>query len=155
MPVAWYIVPYVRDPIRTTPAPGRTLSINIDDPTFKNWRDIEVLGNRAIVKVNAGAGRLAQYDAAYKRLPDPDTLLSDTSAGVRTALRNELSDMGYTAQEINQHLPNPIGTYTMRQVMNFMRRKRRESRWDVATDTVVLDGAEVACESIATLDREV
>lgn len=155
MPVAWYIIPYVR----VTPPPAgllamRTLALNVDAPNFKNWREVEVLGNRAIVKVNAGAGVLSQLDAAYKRLPKErlDDALSDLPNAARKALRDEVLDMGYTMEEVDNRFPNGVGDFTLRQVLKFMASKRRKPRYDEQLDDIIFDGEEVDCEDIDALD---
>lgn len=155
MPVAWYIIPYVR----VTPAPGllaaRAVALVVDAPTFKNWREVECLGNRAIVKVNASASVLSQLDAAYKRIPKNalDDSLADLSNAAKTALRDELLDMGYTLQEVQNRFGNDLGAYTLRDVLRFMASRRRKPRYDSGTDTIVLDGEEVPGEDIDALDR--
>lgn len=157
MPIAWYIVPYVR----VIPPPAgllaaRTLALNVDAPQLAGkWREVETLGNRAIVKINVGAGVLSQLDAAYKRLPKDrlDDALSDLPNGVKNALRNEVLDMGYTAQEVNNRFPNGVGDFTLRQVLKFMASKRRKPRYDEQTDDIIYDGEEVPGEDIDALDR--
>lgn len=156
MPTAWYIIPYVR----ITPPPAgvlaaRALALVVDAPSLRNWREVEVLGNRAIVKVNASAGVLSQLDAAYKRLPK-DRLgdaLSDLPVGVRNALRDEALDMGYTLAEINARFPGGIGNYTLRDVLRFMATRRRKARYNEGTDAIVLDGDVVNCEDVDALDQ--
>lgn len=159
MPVAYYIIPYTRI---VPPTNGllaeRTLDLNVTAPSLAGqWREVEVLGNRAIVKINAGAGALAQLDAAYKRLPknalnDP---LSDLSAGVITALRNELLDMGYTNTEINNRFAGNLDEYTLGDVLRFIATRRRKPRYDMPTDEIIYDGTVVACEDVDALDRAV
>lgn len=165
MTVRYYLVPYVRDgwvlpPAQAAllgeePKPHRTVALNVDAPNFKNWAEIEALGNMALVKVNASAAVLTQLNAAYQRLPDPDTLLSSLSGPARQKISDTLETMGYTVQEIAEKLPNPIGTYTMRQVMNFMISKRRKVRYDAATDSLIFDGRETSGGTIDALDSRV
>ena len=68
MPTAWYIIPYRRRPARRRP----TRYVAIDDHTAQirdyggTWSEVEVLGDRAIVKVRAPAGD--------KSLDDDDVL---------------------------------------------------------------------------------
>ena len=157
MPVAFYIVPMKRNPFPAGPFPQRDIALVIDDPNFKNWAGIEVMGNRAIVKVNAGAARLTQYDAAYKRLPKNslDTSLSDLSAPVKAALRAEVLGMGYTAAEVNARFPNGVGEYTLRQFLQFVSSRRRRERYDPDADEIILDGQDDPCGSLDEIDQQV
>lgn len=157
MPIAWYIIPYVRIPPPTGLLAARAVALVVDRPDLKTWREVEVLGNRAIVKVNASASVLSQLDAAYKRIPKDrlDDTLSDLPAGVRNALRDEILDMGYTLQEINARFPGGVGNFTLRDVLRFMASRRRKPRYDAVTDAIVLDGEDVAGDDIDALDRVV
>ncbi len=91
----------------------------------------------------------------FKRIPKDalDNSLSDLSNAAKTALKNEILDMGYTLQEVNNRFPGDLGDYTLRDVLRFMATRRRKPRYDSGTDEIVLDGEEVGCEDVDALDR--
>jgi hypothetical protein len=110
-----------------------------------DWSETEVLGNHAIVKVRASETTLQTIAAAtgFSRLPK-DRLgdsLSDLSTAVKTAIRDKMLALGYTAQEIQQRFGNDIGSYTLRDVLKFIATRRLKPRFDSNTDTIILDGA--------------
>ena len=82
-------------------------------------------------------------DNDFRRLPKNslDTSLSDLTNPQKTALRNFVLGLGYTAEEINQALPNNIGTYTLRDVIRFIIKRRHNIIYNSATNTIE-EGAE-------------
>jgi len=161
MPTAWYIIPYRRRPARRRP----TRYVAIDDHTAQirdyggTWSEVEVLGDRAIVKVRAPAAVLqALADLpGYKRIPRDrlDDSLADLPAAAKAALRDEILDMGYPIAEIRERFGNDLGAYTLRDVLRFMARRRRKPRYDRETDTIVLDGPVQPCRDVDDLDAAV
>lgn len=107
--MAWYIVPYKID-VSSTEIPIRYCAI--DDFTNQLsaagglWGEIEMLGDRAIVKVKAPPVVLDFLDSRFRRLPKNklDDSLADLPPTTRYALRNELIDAGYSTQEIRHRL---------------------------------------------------
>jgi hypothetical protein len=159
--IAWYIAPYKRD-LRVNGFPTRYCAMNdytqqIIYTDCGKWVETEVLGNRCIVKVKAEESTLLTLNGVFKRIPKDllDDSLSDLSASVKTGLRNEVLDMGYTLSEINNKLPNPLGTYTLRDVLKFMATKKYEVRYDADKDEIVCDGKECQCRSIESIDEAV
>ncbi len=158
MPVAWYIIPYKRRVGSRRPR----RYVEIDDYTSQiraaggDWSETEVLGNRALVKVRASAGILAALNdvPGFRRIPKDrlDDSLSDLSAGVKTALRNEIFDMGYTVSEVQDKFGSDLGAYTLRDVLRFMTRRRRKPRYDSGADEIVLDGLNQPCRDIDSVD---
>jgi hypothetical protein len=123
------------------------------------WSETEVLGNRAIVKVRAGAGVLNALAAepGIRRLPK-DRLgdsLADLPTGVKRALRDELVDMGYTPAEIQARFGSDLGVHTLRDVLRFMASRRRKPRYDRATDAIFVDGEVQVCRPVDDVDAEV
>jgi hypothetical protein len=120
------------------------------------WREVEVLGGRAVVKARASAATLTTIaaDPDCRRIPLDliDRPLSDLTNAQRTAIRNELNDMGYSDQEIRDRLGNNLATVTLRQVLRFMATRRVLRRFDRQTQTIVFDGPTVPCGSIDDLD---
>ena len=158
--IAWYICPYKRDLTETRP----TRYCAMDDYTQQiiyidggNWTEIEILGDRAIVKVRASAGTLAILDSVFKRLPKDrlDDSLSSLSSGVKNAIKNEILDAGYSSAELQGKFGNDIGNFTLRDVLKFMARRRLKPRYDNATDTVICDGAVQPVRAIEDVDATV
>jgi hypothetical protein len=63
--------------------------------------------------------------------------------------------LGYSIQELQTHFPNDLGTYTLRDMLNFILTRRLDPRWDPVTQTIILDGTTRSCKSADQLDREV
>jgi len=159
MAIAWFIIPYKRRVGARQP----TRYCAIDDFTPQiysaggKWSETEILGDRAIVKVSAPANILTALNAEYKRLPKDrlDDSLSDLSAGAKTAIRNELQDAGYSLAEIQARFGSDLGAFTLRDVLRFFASRRLKPRYDVDTDTIILDGSVQVCRSIDEVDEDV
>ena len=158
---AWYICPYKREKAFPPSKYSRYCAMCDYSKNIKidggGWAETEVLGNRAIVKVKAEEATLIILDGVFKRIPK-DSLadsLADLSPTIKQALKNEILDMGYTVQEIQDRLPNDIGTYTLKDILKFMTIKRRAPRFVEAIDDVIFDGAESQCISITDIDKKV
>lgn len=158
--IAWYIAPYKRRINQRRPSRYCAM----DDYTQQiiyidggNWAETEILGDRAIVKVKAEETTLSTLDGVFKRIPKDllDDTLADLPTAVKTALKNEALDMGYTIEEINAKLPNPIGTYTLRDVLRMMATKRLRPRYDKNTNTIICDGEEQPVRSIENIDEAI
>jgi hypothetical protein len=122
------------------------------------WAETEILGDRAIVKVNASPATLTTIanTATFRRIPltllnDP---LSSLSTAVQNAIRQEVLDAGYTLAEVNARFPN-IASATLGDVLRFMATRRLSTRYDRGTDTIILDGAIKPCRSVDSVDSEV
>jgi len=161
MAIGWYIVPYKIRDFRVMGIRPRypemddyTTQINAADGA---WAEVEVLGNRAIVKLRAPSNILSIADTVFKRLPKDllDGTLSDLPTAAKTALKNEILDQGYTLKEIKDRFGNDLGDYTLRQVLKFMATRRKTPRYDSNTDEIILDGPDVACENIDNLDNRI
>lgn len=144
MPIGWYIVPYKR----IVPYDGPWLAeryCEIEDhrASLTSVAYVQILGDRAIVKLRATTPVLQTLNGLFKRLPK-DTLLSplsDLSPAVKTALRDEALDQGYTMAEITARFGTDLGAYTLGDVLRFMATRRRLPRYDSGTDVVIMDGA--------------
>ena len=159
MSIAWYIVPYQikREPGNTY---RRVALCDFHEQIVADgaqWAETEVLGNRAIVKVKASDAIIAVLDARYKRLPKDilDDSLSDLPVAAKIAIKNEILDMGYTIEEIQERFGNDLSQYTLRDVLKFMARCRLKPRYIPETDTIVCDGIEQECRSIEFVDSEI
>lgn len=160
MPIAWYIVLWKRKD-QEQGLIRRTCAIRDYSTMIKNdggnWRAIEVLGGRLLVKVKASTATLSLLDTKFKRLPKDrlDDSLSDLPSNIKTMIKNEILDMGYTLSEIQQKLGSNFNQKTLREVLKFMATRRRKPRYDKATDTIFCDGDIRACNSIEVIDKEV
>ncbi len=160
MPIAWFICPFKRHPrtdkiARYCAMDDFTSLIEADGG---RWTETEVLGDRAIVKVNASASTLSTIagTATFRRIPlsllnDP---LSSLSGAQQTAIRNEVLDAGYTLAEVNAVFPN-IASATLGQVLRFLATRRLKPRFDSGTNTIVLDGTIQPCRPVDNVDGEV
>jgi len=165
MAVGWFLVPYRLTAERFGPLRCRARYPAVDDYTPQiqaaggTWAESEILGDHCLVKVRSPAAVLDQLAAVsgFRRLPKDrlDDPLADLPAAAKTALRDAVLGLGYTQQEIADHLPDPIGSYTLRQVLQFLARRRISPRYDKDTDQIVFDGPEVPCRSIAWVDAAV
>lgn len=159
MPTAWFLCQYELASIgsfqfRRCQLAAFSAQIQADGGTFQ---EAEVLGGRAIVKVSASAATLATIAATpgirripLARLDDP---LSSLTPGQRTALRTELTDMGYTLTELQAALGSDLGAITLGQLLRFAATRRLKPR--LVNGAVVLDGPAQACRSIDDLDGSV
>ena len=160
MAIAWFICPYkrrigAREPMRYPAMDDFTVAINLDGG---RWSETEVLGDRAIVKVNASAATLTLIAGTptFRRIPlaalnDP---LSSLTPGQRTAIRNEVLDAGYTVAEVNARFPN-LADHTLGEVLRFMASRRLKPRYDAGTDTIICDGEVQQCRSVDSVNEEV
>lgn len=152
--IKWYVIPYVRK--TNAPRPSRYVAINTYSTQIKSydgkWQEIEVLGDRALVKVRAPQVVHTQLDAIYKQFPT--TNLDDTIPSEnRESFKNELLDMGYTLEEIQEDFND--GAPTLRDWVKVATKRRRKPRYDSQLDEIIVDGDIVACEPIGNLDMAV
>lgn len=129
MNIAWYIVPYKLNMTDIFMGnPSRYVAINDDLKTIAgepdHWREIETIGNRALVKVKASDAVLATLNNKYLRLPKDkiDDSLSSLSNNAITKIKEELLDMGYTIAQIKAKFGNAVNlkAFTLRDVFNFI-----------------------------------
>ena len=107
------------------------------------WDEVEIPGNRAIVKVVASQATLSTINAApgFVRVPKDrlDDPLSTLSAAQRTAIKNQILNAGYTLSEVNTAFPD-LSVVTIGDVLRFMASRRLQPRYDIATNTIICDG---------------
>lgn len=157
MPVAWFIVPYKR-----RPHPRDVIRYcAMDDFTSQvtSWSETEVLGQNAIVKVNASNAVLSSISgtAGFQRIPVArlDDPLSSLSVAQRNAIRNKITSLGYTVAELDAAFPGDIRNFTLRQLLQFIASRRRKVRYDTATDTIVDDGVDAPVRPVDDVDAAV
>ena len=161
MGIAWYIVPYTIVPKTIAIPLHRRVDLVKYHSQFMSrgvkWREVEVLGNRAIVKVKAPDAVLSALNAEYKRLPKDrlDDSLSDLPVSIKAALKNEILDMGYTIEEVRDRFGDYLSQYTLRSVLKFMAKRRLKPRYDKAANTIYVDGIVQECKNIETVDSEI
>ena len=168
MAIGWFVANYKRR--ENTLLPERYCIMDdysADIASFGGaWREFEVLGDRAIVKVRAPEAvlnALAQQPG-IRRIPLArlDDGLDTLPAGVRNAIRDELLDAGYTLAEIVARFGNDLSQYTLRDVLRFFAKRRRKPFWNRDEDTIEF-GEEIDMsgwrvngrEPIENLDAEV
>lgn len=164
MAVAWFIAPYKRQVRKAGEKPGRYCAMDDHRAAIAAdggaWSESEVLGNCAVVKVRAAAATLTTIAGTqgYQRIPtvvNLTDLLSALNNSQRTALRNRVEAMGYTAAEVTAALGTDWRTRTLGEVLRFCASRRLEPRHDTGTDTIVLDGTQRSCTPIDDVDRMV
>ena len=160
--IGWYIAPYkikqeVLDGLHNMRYCAMDDYTSIIFGEGGNWTETEILGNRAIVKVRASETTLTMLNGIFRRIPKDrlDDPLSDLPVAVKTALKNEALDMGYTIAELQERFPNDLGTYTLRDVLRFYAKRRLKPRYIASTDEIKIDGIEQVCKSIESVDAEV
>ena len=164
MATAWFICPYKR--VIPTSGPflaQRYCAMNDFNSIIRAdgglWHETEVLGNHAIVKVRAEIATLQTINAepGFIRLPKDrlDDSLSDLSSAAKKIIRGTILSLGYTIQEINEHIGNDIGSKTLRDVLKFIARRRLKPRYDADADEIVLDGAEQPVRPLEDVDGAV
>lgn len=160
MPIGWFIVPYKRrsDPnkvIRYCAMDDLSAQIASDGG---KWAETEVLGDCAVVKVDASSATLTTISgtSGFQRIPLQrlDDPLSSLTNAQRTAIRNRILAMGYTSAEINAAIPN-LANVTLGQVLRFIATRRLKPRYDAGTDSIILDGDAQQVRPIESVDAAV
>jgi hypothetical protein len=116
--IAWYLSQFTvgfGEPVETVP-PGemarpegvyRVLPIEefipfIPNPQGFTWSASEIMGNYVLIKVNASDALQSQIAADARFTALPNRLMTATvPSNRRTAIRNKLVSLGYTATEVN------------------------------------------------------
>lgn len=121
-----------------------------------DWRETEVLGNAAVVKVRASAATLSTINATagFTRIPVDrlDDPLSSLTSTQRSAIKNKVLALGYTQPELTDALGSDLSLITLGQLLRFIATRRLKPRYDVVTDTIVLDGPIQPCLPIEQVD---
>lgn len=164
MPVAWFICTYKRKPdplplgrvIRYCPMADFNQAIRAGGGA---WAEIEVLGQRTIVKVRASAQTLTTIAGTpgfmgLRKAALTETL-SDLTDAQRDALRQLALDCGYSGQEVNAAFPGGLANVMVGELLRFLAQRKREIRYDAASDTIIDDGPVLVTESIDDLDARV
>jgi hypothetical protein len=160
MAIGWFLCPYIRlaEPSRAIRYCAMDDFTSVIRADGGDWREVEVLGNQAVVKVRALAPTLTTLAGTpgFRRIPLNllNDSLSTLTAGQRTAIRDELLAAGYTLAEVQAALPD-LSTVTLRDVLRFLASRRLKPRYDQGTDNIVLDGPVQACGDIDALDASV
>ncbi len=124
MAIAWFTVPYVPAIITAGERPGRELLLLQQHDLRAQWSEVEILGNRAIVKMEAAptvllavAALPGVYRFPFRYLKEP---VSSEPLAVRLLLRQEMLDQGYTNEQINGRFGRGFEGATFRDVLLFM-----------------------------------
>lgn len=163
MAIGWYIAPYnitTRD-VSSFPNNVRYCAMkdynNIIRADGGTWSETEVLGDRAVVKVRASSLTLSILDGVFTRMPkdEIEDSLAAVSIADKAVLKVEGLDMGYTNTEWEKDFPNNLGTYQLKDVLNFYTKRRLKPRYDYVAKTIKVDGIEQKCKSIEAVDAKV
>ncbi len=156
MPIGWFIAPYKR--LAGLSRPTRYCAMDDFTPQVVGWSETEVLGQHAVVKVDATNVMLTTIagTAGFQRIPVSrlDDPLSSLTVNQRNAIRTKIISLGYTAAELDAAFPD-IRNFTLRQVLLFVCRRRRKVRYDQATDTIIDDGPDQPVRPLAEVDAAV
>ncbi len=172
MPIGFYIVPYSfatkLDKKGNVIFAYRRVDLCKYQEQFETygvvWHEVEILGNRAIVKIKASQDILESLDIEYKRLPKDklNASLADLSQAAKDKIKNELIDMGYSLGEIKARFGNDVefANYTLKDVLKFMAQRRKKPRNITDSNGVIIDiavdGDERPCaKTIEILDSQV
>jgi hypothetical protein len=157
---AWFVCPY---------QPCESMSAcrycAMDDFTARlnavggSWSESECLGNHAVVKVTAPDSLLDKIRAAEGFVELPIEFLWQPLSGMplmqQYVLIGKAQELGYSIEEIQTHFPNDLGTYTLRDMLNFILTRRYDPAWDEATQSIVFTSTARSCKSADALDAEV
>ena len=151
MPVRYYLIPYTHQDFHGRVNGSRQIFTDAQRDTLATenakYPHREVLGDHAIVAVNARNAVLNQIDAlpGVFQLPTRalDTTLADLTAPQKQALRDKARALGYDAQEIQDRFGADIGQATFRDVLKFLLKRRKKARYDSNAQDIVLDGATI------------
>lgn len=168
MAIAWFLCPYkLRATTINTPNGLRPVRYcAMDDFTHDiiitdkgSWAESEVLGNHAVVKVSANQTTIDAIAATTGFVKLPKTILttplSDLSTAQKTAIKDKIESLGYTATEIKNTLGTNIGNKTLGDVLKFIAKRRLKPRYDSVNDVIVCDGTEQTCRPIEDVDKAV
>jgi hypothetical protein len=159
MPVGWFLAQYAATPGKPN---ARYCAINehadaiYADGGAYDYR--EVLGGQAVVKVGGVTVATLQAlvaDPLIRRFAGVNNLgdsLAALTAAQWTGYRDYALSLGYPASEWDAAFPLAKESYTLRDVIRFLMRRRREGRFDAATQSVILDGQVVSPGDADQLD---
>ncbi len=147
MAIAWFLCPYIHTDGHRA---GSLRYCAMDDFTSQIhaaggwWAETEILGDRAIVKVRASLAVLTTIAGTlgFRRLPKDrlDDSLADLPQNIKTKLRDEVLDAGYTVAQFNARFPDGLSSVTLRDLLRFLATRRLKPRYDATTESVILDG---------------
>ena len=149
LPTSWYISAYKRKLLefeQITGSPCRYVAlydyIDVIRADGGKAQEIEILGNRALVKVKASESTLQLLENEYVRLPlsDLDDSLSSLTDKEIAGLRDELMAMGYDTQEIEETVGADLRLITLKDYLEMTVKRRRKPRYDPEKDEIICDG---------------
>lgn len=160
MPLAWYVVPYKRrnpggvPPERYVAMDDFTVQINADGG---KWAETEILGDAALVKVNAAQATLKTLDgqpgwlAIPKRFNNLADGLTDLQNGEKNQIENALRFLGYLQAEIDAAMGSSLALWRQKPLetlLDLFATRRLKPRYDQPTDTIVCDGPTQPVKSV-------
>lgn len=163
MPIAWYLAPYKRrnpgelPPQRYCAMDDFTDQIRADGGT---WDETEILGDRALVKVNASQATLTTISgtAGFFTIPQRFFALEDTLADLTNGERNQITSavlsLGYTQAELDAAMGTTLAqwrTRTLADLLGVAATRRLKPRYDAQTDAIVIDGPPQPVKPVAVV----
>ncbi|MBN9393448.1 MAG: hypothetical protein J0I20_35785 [Chloroflexi bacterium] len=157
MAIAYLLAEYkrlttARRPTRYCAVDDYTELIRADDG---DWREVEIPGNYAIVKVRASVSTLTIIAAdpaiTYIPLAALTTKLSNLTTAQRNKLLTRLNNIGFTNAQIVANI-GTLATATLGQLLKYIARNFNLSEYDAATDTITQTGPAVECIPIDLID---
>lgn len=152
--MAWFIVPYrLRQRgervIRYCAMDDYTRAIHAEKGA---WDEIEIVGNQALVKVEAPTAVLNQIrrDLDFFEIinnlqdADPDTLNS---------IREKMQSLGYSDKEIQTTLGDDLSVVTQKQVVEFCAQRSQMGYYDAARGEVVLEQEKAATKPVDEVEK--
>lgn len=161
MAVGWYISRWNRDHDRTKriryPAVLDAIVLIDADGGAVGW--IEVRGGACIAKVRASVPTLTTIAglAGVQHLPLQrlDDALGSLSPAERDRVQAIVMALGWTRKEIAGALPGSLADHTLRDVLELVRGRRQEVRYDETTDELIDDGPDLPPFPLSDVDRAV
>jgi hypothetical protein len=162
--IAWYIAPYKRWERAPKSRPTRICAMDdYTDQIIKkdggNWREVEILGNRAVVKVKAETTTLATLDSVFLRIPGKELndSLATVDASKKTSIVAQIADMGYSDTEVRAKfgVQKDLTQFKLKDVLEFMATRRFIPRYDAEKDEIVCDGPSRPTNPLSVADEAV
>lgn len=152
--MAWFIVPY-----RLRQRGERTIRYcAMDDYTRAiqaekgAWDEIEIVGNMALVKVDAPTPVLNQI----RRDPDFFEIvnnLQDADRDTLNGIREKMQSLGYSEKEIQTTLGDDLSVVTQKQVVEFCAQRSQMGYYDAARGEVVLEEQKAATKPVDEVEK--
>ena len=166
MALQWFMVDYKRRDLGSKP--GRYCAMDDFNTQIQadggDWSETEILGDKALVKVNASPTTLTTIGntAGFFGIPAKWVTLTDDlssmTAGERNQMQNAILSLGYTKAEIDGAMGNTLALWqqnTLDDLLSLCAIRRLKPRYDTPTDTIILDGPVQPVRPVESVDNAV